>query len=57
MQYIKLIGIKFGDFSSSIEFEQNYSVKDFVAYKHKKEELERQGSICVLTNVDSNLKI
>lgn len=57
MEYIKLIGIKLGDFSSIIEFEQNYGLEDSITYTFKNDELEKQGLICVLANVDSNLKI
>lgn len=57
MKYVKLIGIKLGDFSSSIEFEQNYGINDSNTYNSKKEELENEGLVCVLANVDSGLNI
>lgn len=57
MRYVKLIGIKLGDFSSSIEFEQNYGIDDSNTYNSKKKELEDKGLVCILANVDSNLNM
>lgn len=57
MRYVKLIGIKLGDFFSSIKFEQNYDINDSNVYNSKKKELENEGLVCILANVDSNLKI
>lgn len=57
MNFVKLIGIKIDDFSSTIEFEQNYSIKESNTYKFKKKELENNGLVCILANIDSNLKL
>lgn len=57
MSYIKLIAIKIGDFFSTIEFEQNYSVTDKNRYESTKSDLEKQGYYCILANVDSNMEI
>lgn len=57
MRYIKLIGINLCDFSSTIEFEQNYGIGDSNIYSSKKKELEDKGLICILANVDSNLNV
>lgn len=55
MKYVKLIGIKLGDFSSAIEFEQNYGIDESDRYNSRKKELEESGLVCVLANVDTNL--
>lgn len=57
MNYIKLIAINIGDFYSSIEFEQNYSIGELDTYNSKKKELEHKGLICILANVDSTFKM
>ena len=57
MRYVKLIGIKLGDFFSLIMFEQNYGINDLNTYNSKKKELEDKGLICILANVDSNLNV
>ena len=57
MRYVKLIGIKLGDFFSLIMFEQNYGIDDLNTYNSKKKELEDKGLICILANVDSNLNV
>lgn len=57
MEYIKLIGIIIGDFSSIIDFEQNYRVDESDRYNSKKKELENNGYICILANVDSDLEV
>lgn len=57
MRYVKLIGIKLGDFFSFIEFEQNYDINDSNTYNSKKKELENDGLFCILANVDSDLNI
>lgn len=57
MKYIKLIGIKLGDFASSVEFEQNYNINDSNTYNSKKKALENEGLVCILTNVDSSLDV
>ncbi len=56
MEYIKLIAIEVGDFSSTIVFEQNYGLNDDT-YKTKKESLENSGYVCIATRVGSGLKI
>ena len=38
MKYVKLIGIKLGDFSSTIEFEQNYGINESDRYNSRKKE-------------------
>lgn len=57
MKYVKLIGIKLGDFSSTIEFEQNYSINESDRYNLKKKELEDSGLVCILANVNSDLEV
>lgn len=57
MSYIKLIGIKIGDFYSSIEFEQNYGLNERDKYHSKKMELEDNGCICILANVNNDLEV
>lgn len=57
MKYVKLIGIKLGDFSSTIEFEQNYGIDESDRYNSRKKELEDSGLVCILANVSSDLKV
>lgn len=57
MKYVKLLGIKLGDFSSTIEFEQNYGVNETDKYYSKKQELENSGLMCILANVDSDIEV
>lgn len=57
MKYVKLIGIKLGDFSSTIEFEQNYGVDEADRYISRKKKLEGSGLVCVLANVNSDLEV
>ena len=53
MKYVKLIGIKLGDFSSTIEFEQNYGIDESDRDNPMKKELESSGLVCILANVKS----
>lgn len=55
MKYVKLIGIKLGDFSSTIEFEQNYGINESDKYNSRKKELEGSGLICILANIKTNI--
>ena len=57
MRYSKLIRIKLGDFSSFVEFEHNYGVSDSNTYNSKKKELENEGFVCILTNVNNNINM
>ena len=57
MKYIKLIAIKLGDFSSTIEFEQNYGIDESYKYSSKKKELESLGLTCILVNVNSDITV
>lgn len=57
MEYLKLIALKIDDFSSSIFFEDNYTLKDIEVAKRDKTDLETKGYICVLVNTKSNIKI
>lgn len=57
MKYVKLLGIKLGDFSSTIEFEQNYGADETDKYNSKKRQLENNGYICILASVDSDLEV
>lgn len=57
MEYLKLIALKIDDFSSSIFFEDNYTLKDIEVVKRDKTDLEAKGYICVLVNTKSNIKI
>ena len=57
MKYVKLIGIKLGDFSSTIEFEQNYGIDDSDRYNLRKKELEDSGLVCILANVSSGIEV
>ena len=57
MEYLKLIALQIDDFSSSIFFEDNYSLKDIEEVKKDKADLEAKGYICVLANTKSNITI
>lgn len=57
MEYLKLIALKIDDFSSSIFFEDNYTLKDIEVAKNDKIDLESKGYICVLANTKSNIEI
>jgi hypothetical protein len=57
MKYIKLIGVRLGDFSSAIEFEQNYGINESDRYNSRNKELEGSGLVCILTNVDSDIEV
>ena len=57
MKYVKLIGIKLGDFSSTIEFEHNYGINESDKYNLRKKELEDSGMVCILANVSSDLEV
>lgn len=57
MEYLKLIALKIDDFSSSIFFEDNYTLKDIEVAKKDKIDLETKGYICVLVNAKSNIEI
>lgn len=57
MRYIKLLGIKMGDFYSTIEFEQNYSIDDANIYNLRKNELEDSGQVCILLNLSSSVEV
>ena len=57
MKYVKLIGIKLDDFSSTIEFEQNYGIDESDRYNPMKKELESSGLVCILANVDSDIEV
>lgn len=57
MKYVKLIGIKLGDFSSTIKFEQNYGIDETDKYNSRKKELEDSGLVCILANVSSDLEV
>lgn len=57
MKYVKLIGIKLDDFSSTIEFEQNYGINESDRYNSRKKELEGSGLVCILANVDSDIEV
>lgn len=55
MKYIKLIAVQVDDFFSTIVFEKNYSIKQEVDFLKKKSDLEEDGYICILANMNSNL--
>lgn len=57
MEYLKLIALQIDDLSSSIFFEDNYTIKDIEVAKKDKANLEAKGYICVLANTKSNLEI
>ncbi len=57
MKYIKLIALHIDDFSSSIFFEDNFGLDELDKANEQKLELESKGYICILTEVDSGLKI
>lgn len=57
MAYLKLIAVKIGDFESTIEFEEHYSLADDKSANDRKSDLEKQGYYCILANVDSDMEI
>lgn len=57
MAYLKLIAVNIGDFESTIEFEEHYSLADNKLANERKSNLEKQGYYCMLVNVDSNIEI
>lgn len=57
MMYVKLIGLHIDDFCSSIVFEKNYRSNEPDTYILKKKELEENGQVCILANVESNVEL
>lgn len=56
MEYIKLIALNIDDFSSSIFFENNYTLTDIEKAKSDKRELEIKGYLCMLANTKCNIQ-
>lgn len=57
MEYIKLIALQIDDLSSSIFFEDNYSMSDIEEAELLKKELEEKGYVCLLAKTISNIRV
>lgn len=57
MEYIKLIALQIDDLSSSIFFEDNYSMSDIEEAELLKKELEAKGYVCLLAKTVSSIKV
>lgn len=57
MEYIKFIALQIDDLSSSIFFEDNYTISDIEEVKLLKKELEEKGYVCLLVKTVSNVNV